>query len=135
MIYFRIRKYGTTVDSSFFLKDGQGIADLSGFLRGDSVLVMFRVDAEKYNALECLDPRTIGKDLRISVDYPGDAMRFTAHIPCVVAERGHGIGWAAMGEMQYYGPTITFEAINGYAEDVLLWVILNEKPAWAEDGG
>lgn len=133
MIYFRSRKYGTTIDSSFFLKNGQDIADLSGFLRGDSVLVMFRVDAEKYNALEYINPRAIGNELNISTDYVGDTMRFTANIPCVVVERQHAIGWAAIGDMQYYAATITLEAINGYAEDVLLWIMLNEKPTWAKE--
>lgn len=127
MIYFRNRKYGSPIDSSFFLKDGPNVGTLERFMLGDLVSVGFRVDAEKASAFETVDRRMIG-NLHIS---SGGGEQY-AHIPCVVVQRQHIISWQSVGEFRDFGMSITLEAQSGIAEDLLLWIVLRERPAWAE---
>lgn len=134
MIYFRTRKYGSSVNSSYFLKDGPNIKDMTEFLIGDSVSISWPCDAEKRDALENLDPRVIGRDFYVTDAYSTrDEMRVTT--PCIVAARSHGVAWqkGTGGDLRYYGLTITLEATNGYVEDMLLWIMLGERPPWAAE--
>lgn len=87
MIYFRNRKHGSTIDSSFFLKDGPNVGSLERFMLGDLVSVGFRVGEEKASAFENIDRRMIG-NLHIS---GGVGEQFYAHIPCVVVQLA--VGW------------------------------------------
>lgn len=134
MIHFRTRKYGGHIDSSYFLKDGPDIKDMSEMLIGDSVALMWPCNAEKRDALESLDPRIIGRDFYVSDSYKKDD-EMTVFTPCVVVGRSHAISRMRgdVGSLRYYGLSITLEAVNGYVEDMLLWIMLGERPPWAPD--
>jgi hypothetical protein len=132
MIHFRTKKYGSHADSSYFLKDGPDIKDMAEMLIGDSVSISWPCEAKHRDALENLDPRVIGRDFYVTDSYSTNGeMRITT--PCVVAERSHGIARhkGMVGDLRYYGLSITLEATNGYVEDMLLWIMLGERPAWA----
>lgn len=132
MIYFRNRKYGSMLDSSFFFRDGPNLGRLDRFMVGDFVSVMFPVNKEKYDAMDDLDRRVIGPDLHLVSSF-GPTTEYYAHIPCTVVRRSHAISWHTMGEMRDYGLSIVLEADTGYAEDLLLWIMLGERPPWASD--
>lgn len=132
MIHFRTRKYHSHIDSSYFLKDGPNIKDMAEMLVGDSVHLSWPCGAKHRDAVENLDPRVIGRDFYVTDSYStNDEMRVWT--PCIVAERSHGISRhkGAVGNLRYYGLTITLEAVNGYVEDMLIWLMLNERPSWA----
>lgn len=131
MIHFRTRKYETPLDSSYFLRDGQDIGDLTKFLVGDQVSISWPCDEAKRDALEGLDPRVLGQ----SMDCPsriGNDDSFYIHTLCVVVERRHHLSrMGSVGDMKDFGLSITLEGVNGFVEDMLLWLMLNERPVWA----
>ena len=132
MIHFRTRKYGSHIDSSYFLKDGPDIKDMTEFLIGDSVSLSWPCSAVHRDALENLDPRILGRDFYVVDSYStNDEMRIST--PCIVAERSHAIARqkGEFADMRYYGLSITLEATNGFVEDMLLWLMLGERPPWA----
>ena len=132
MIHFRTRKYGSHMNSSYFLKDGPNIGDLSRFMTGDRVTIMWPCNAEKRDALETLDPRVIGQDFYVPDAYKPDN-DMTIFTPCIVVERTHFLSrrHGDIGDLRDAGLSITLEAANGYVEDMLLWIMLGECPAWA----
>lgn len=131
MIHFRTRKHGSHINSSYFLKDGQNMGDLSSFLIGDRVDISWPCNTEKRAALENIDPRLIGDGF-----YATDAYTEEIHIytPCIVAERRRNLARfkGDVADLRDFGLTITLEAVNGYVEDMLIWIMFGEKPKWAE---
>lgn len=129
MIHFRTRKYQTHIDSSYFLKDGPEIGDLSPFLIGDCVSISWPCSEERRDAIEGLDPRVIGRNLYYVSGFGNEHHVFTS---CVVVERRHDLArMGQVGDLNNFGLTITLEATDGFAEDMLLWLMLGERPAWA----
>lgn len=132
MIHFRTRKYGSNIDSSYFLKDGPNIGDMSTFLIGDAVHISWPCAADKRDAMENIDPHAIGRDFYVTDSYSTtDDMRVWT--PCIIVERTHMLGRhrGDVGDLRDYGLSITLEATNGFVEDMLLWLMLGDKPTWA----
>lgn len=132
VIRFRTKKYGSYLDSSYFLKDGPDIKDMREFLIGDRVSISWPCTPAQREAFGNLDPCLIGRDFYVIDSYATNDDR---HIttPCIVVSRSHNISRhkGGFGELRYHGLTITLEAVNGYVEDMLLWIMLNEAPTWA----
>lgn len=123
-VYFRLRKYENSLGQTFFLNNGKAIGDLSRFLVGDTVHVMFPVEAEIADAINALERS--GFTVNVS------SRPWHVHIACKVVERNHGIVWERVGSFQMVSSSITLEAEDGHWEDVLLWVTEGRKPEWAE---
>lgn len=131
MIHFRTRQYKTVIDSSYFLKDGRELGNLTTFLLGDIVTISWPADAEKYNAIENINPRALGDDLYCAVSW-GDQASFHMYTTCIVVERRRNLAHLEKGaDLRDFGLTIVLEATNGYVEDMLLWLMLDERPVWA----
>jgi len=129
---FRTRKYGSYIDNSFFVKDGGQIVNMEKYLIGDRVSLMWPATPDKVEAFENLDPRLIGRDFYIVDSHRQQGEKATVATPCVVVQRTHALSrMGDFAEMRDFGLTITLEAINGYVEDMLLWLMLNERPTWA----
>lgn len=127
-ITFRGRKYHEIMNASFNLYDRhfdrETLGDLSHYLVGDVVVVCFKGMHEKELAIveNCPD-QTIG--------FGGHGL---LHIMCVVVQRSHSIVWESTGKfVPLITASVVLEAQSGFWEDILRWVILDEKPAWIPD--
>lgn len=121
-ITFRYRKTHEHIDSSYYLMSGKEMGDASAWFTGDSISVCFDGQGDKIKA--------------ITADCPG-RFDFNQHdddflsIPCEVVKRHRSIIWRDVGRFEeLITCSVTLEATSGYWEDVLLWVILNQKPEW-----
>jgi hypothetical protein len=122
MIYFRDRKYGATLNTSFFAKNGGEHCDLSRFHTGDKVSIFFRLTPEQEEAIADRD------DVPIEHDPINPSEVF---IPFRVVERSHAL-CARGGELRIVGESLVLEAETGVGEDIVRWVCCGERPAWAE---
>lgn len=125
-IYFRDRKYKSTIDSSFMLMNGPEPGDTSAWMMGDAVSVLFDIPNEQ--ADEINDSLSEETGVRVCKSMFGKTS--TVDVPCVVVKRSHACAWRETGRLQDLGPSITLEAVNGYWEDVLKWIILGQIPTW-----
>lgn len=130
-IRFRYRKYGTLIDSSFFLVDGQAIAPLDHWHVGDEVSLLFDIEPEQAEAINRRGRAY--PEIRAYSDSGGghDPKRWYVHIPFLVVKRTHSASWRDTGRLQTIGTSVTLEATSGYWEDVFLWVCCGEHPEWA----
>lgn len=124
MIYFRDRKYGGQINTSFFVKNGSEIDDLSRFQVGDKVLILFRLTPVQAQAIEERSDHSITRSLSGALE---DVL-----IPFRVAERSHGMA-ARGGDLCLVSGSVGLEAETGVGEDILRWVCCGERPAWVEE--
>lgn len=123
-IMFRLRKYGTCIDASYFLMDGKEMFDAAScWLIGDRVSVMFDATEEMRAAVS--EQGREGFAI-----YEGKA-----HIPCRVVSRSHAIAWTRIGEFQVLCTSFALEADDGWWEDLLLWITKGTRPRWANNAG
>jgi len=122
-IIFQDRKYGSSLDASFGLWDGERLADVSSYQVGDTVSVCFPDEREKQAAINENQPA--------SGDYYFGSGDGFIRVKCVVVRRSHSVVWKDTGKLQeLMGMSIVLEAADGYWEDVLKWIMLGERPAW-----
>jgi hypothetical protein len=131
MIHFRDRKYGHHLNSSFFMSDNvNSIYDFSKFHKGDAVSIHWRITEKQYDAIKEMEYTGL-KALRDSMTQDESRM-YSVMLKLVVAERSHSF-WpqrANLCNLVYAGEDVTLEAADGWWEDVLKWVLLNEAPPW-----
>jgi len=120
-ITFRRRKSGQNFDSSYSLYDGGKIICDPAWNVGDEVSVMFEVSKEIVKAVDELD------------DQVCHVWNGFAHIPCKVVRKVHSISWKQVGQFQPLNTSVVLEADQGYWEDLLAWIIVGERPAWAAE--
>lgn len=130
MIYFCSRKHGSHFDASFFLMDGERASTATVHWHlGDVVGVLFgslpREIAETINEADFIDSTIIAYK-----NTTGDG--YNISVPCVVVKRRHGVSWADVGHFRNLGMSVTLEAESGLWEDILCWIVLGERPGWAD---
>lgn len=125
MIYFRDRKYGGTLNTSFFVKDGGEHCDLSRFHIGDKMLIFFRLTAEQEEAVADRG------DVQVAHEAVNDS---DALIPFRVVERSHYLS-ARGGDLRLVSESLVLEAETGVGEDIVRWVCCGERPGWVEQRG
>jgi hypothetical protein len=119
-ITFQTRKNGTPIDASFYLKEN-GVASSPDWHIGDTVCFCFAVPKEQSDAIR-----------NAYMDGIHVCDKFVS-IPCKVLKRSHSVVWKQVGIFETLtGTSITLEAESGNWEDVLLWIVKNEKPEWIE---
>lgn len=127
-ITFRTRKYESCVDSSYTLYNGSEIGSVDHWHIGDIVSVMFDVPRHQSKAINYAG----FADVRVVESLFGSTD--IIHIPCKVIERRHAMSWRDVGKFQdVLGTSVTLEASSGRWEDVLLWIVLGEKPSWISE--
>jgi hypothetical protein len=123
-ITFRDRKYKRQLDASFSLWDGNNLGDVSSYHVGDIVGVCFADLHEKQDAIKEHCP--MGFDF-----FANDGF---IQVLCVVVKRHHSIVWKSVGRFDSLTTcNVVLEAESGYWEDVLKWIVTNEKPKWIPD--
>ncbi len=125
-ISFRDRKNGRSLDASFFLSDGPKHGDVSKWHVGDGVSVLFEIDRSMVDAIN--ENVTSESGVRANCDFGRD--KGMVHVRCVVVQRHHACVWKEVGNLQDLGTSVVLEAISGQWEDVLRWVVLDERPVW-----
>lgn len=127
MINFRSRKDHGEIDCSFFANDGPNPDDMSKYLIGDKVTLVFGVPQKVIDAVnENLSSRS---GVRIITGFGNKNP--AVHIPFRVVDRRHALSWKKVGNLRSLGSSIVLEAENGYWEDVFLWVCCDKTPQWA----
>jgi hypothetical protein len=122
MIYFRDRKYGGTLNVSYFVKDGGEHLDLSRFHVGDKVSIFFRLTAEQQQVI------SERGDIEVT-----NGIEPSAFISFRVVERMHALSTQGGGVLGLSSESLVLEAEMGVWEDVLRWVGMGERPEWAEE--
>ncbi len=121
-IQFRDRKNKQMIDASFILKSGSEISNATKHWHvGDNVSFCFDGQKDKIQAIrENFQEAYISDDGFIGV-------------PCVVVKRYHSAVWNAIGVFNHLQDSnITLEAESGMWEDVLIWIMKDRKPDWAQ---
>ena len=135
-IHFKSIKYGYSFNVGFFFQDGPKHGDLSTFQNGDKVVLFWDITEEQYHAInENINPSEglrAYKDVSIGGEKP---CRYYVAIPFKVIERRRALFFRENDSLSLNdgGYTITLQAENGYWEDVFKWVVMKEKPTWADD--
>lgn len=130
MIYFSSLKYGEPFNTGFFLKDGPNIGDISTFSEGDQVVLHFDVTKAQFESINNIAPSAGVR----AYEQPG-GKTFYVVIQFRVFKRRRALFYNAQrrGELQEGGYSIYLQAENGYWEDVFKWVVMGEKPIWADE--
>ena len=126
-IHFRTRKYGSDIGFSFPLKSGPEYADLAQYREGDEVVIIEDITEEMFEA--CRDIKQLDGSVHSVMD------RSTAHLRFQVIKRSHCWGIRderATNHLFEVSHSLTLEAVNGYVEDLLLWITNGEIPRWAQ---
>lgn len=127
MMYFRSKKYHDEIDCSFFVNDGPNPGDMSKYIVGDTVTIIFSIPQNVSDAInENLSERS---GVRVITDF--DNKNPAVHIPFLVVDRRHALSWKKTGNLRELGTSIILEAKNGYWEDVFMWVCCAKVPQWA----
>jgi hypothetical protein len=129
MIYFRYRKYDSTINCSFFAKDGPNIDMLDHCMIGDQVSLMLDVSEKMASCINDLSDQDV-RAYSMSIVGPKE---WAVHIPFRIVERKHSFSYQSVGNLQSLGKQIFLEAENGYWEDIFLWICVGEKPVWARE--
>lgn len=117
-VSFRMIRDKSDIDSSFTIS-------YDGWQIGDSVSIMFEVTQEQVEAINAMSP-----EISVTTDL-FDRTKGMVHIQCVVVERSHAITWKSTGRFDPLCTSAKLEAKSALWEDVLLWVLLGQKPDWA----
>lgn len=116
-VTFRKIRDKSSIDSSFLIAP-------DGWHIGESVSVLFDVSSEQLEAINNHPDLLAIRDIT-------DPTKGAVHIPCVVVKRHHSIVFARTGRFNPLSESATLEAVSALWEDVLLWVLLGQKPEWA----
>lgn len=120
-ITFRDRKYKRQLDAGFSLWDGEKLGDVSNYQVGDVVGVCFADQQKKQDAIREHCP--------MGFDFWGNGGFI--QVLCVVVKRTHSVAWKSVGRFDaLITCNVVLEAESGYWEDVLKWIVLNERPEW-----
>ena len=117
-VTFRKIRDKSDIDSSFTIS-------YDGWHIGDTVSIMFDVTQEQVEAINSMSPA-----ISVMTD-TFDLTKGTVSIQCVVVERSHAITWKSTGRFEPLCTSAKLEAKSALWEDVLLWVLLGQKPEWA----
>ena len=121
-ITFRDRKHQRSIDADFTLYERDQVGDVSTYQIGDVVGVCFADQHAKQKAIIKHCPVGFG------FNYGDEGF---IQVLCVVVQRHHSILWKSIGRFEEIpGCGIVLEAKSGYWEDVLRWIIVDEKPEW-----
>lgn len=120
-ITFRDKKHNRSLDAGFSLWNGKQLGDVSKYQIGDVVGVCFADQHEKQKAIR--------ENCPVGLDFFGNDG--FVQVRCVVVVRHHGIVWRDVGKFEEItGCGIVLEGETGYWEDVLKWIVINERPDW-----
>lgn len=132
MIHFRFRHYETEINSSFMVTNCGETDNLEQYMIGDQVVIRFSISPEMARVInemiptrEDVVPYSESGTIGLDNDEWGIHMKFR------VVARGHMLAWKSTGHLNSRTVQVTLEAVNGWWEDVFLWVCLDQKPAWA----
>lgn len=124
-ISFRGRKNHEHINAGFHLWAGKELADISGYLVGDTVCIGFVGQLAKRKAIAKHAPLDSGF-------YCGDGDFL--QVRCVVVKRHHSMIWRDVGKFEELTTgDIIMEGETGFWEDVLRWIVVNEQPEWIPD--
>lgn len=135
-IHFRSRKYGqrgSYINASFYLRgySGEQMAQARHYHVGDTVTLHWTITEEQYEAID--EMRQMNRDLSAYRDTLAGTRRCTAFVRLVVVAREHTL-IPRRDDPLYLtdgGISIVLEGADGHQEDVLRWILLGERPAWA----
>lgn len=117
-VTFRKIRDKRDIDSSFTIS-------YDGWHIGETVSIMFEITAEQRDAIDKRYP-----DIHSTMDTAGVSSGYV-QVPCVVVNRNHAINWKSTGRFEPLCTSAKIEAKSALWEDVLLWVLLGQKPEWA----
>ena len=117
-VTFRAIRDKSDIDSSFTIS-------YDDWRIGESVSIMFDATPEQVEAINSMSPA-----ISVMTD-TFDPTKGTVSIQCVVVERSHAITWKSTGRFESLCTSAKLEATSALWEDVLLWVLLGQKPEWA----
>lgn len=129
MIYFKSKKFGITLNTSFFLMNGPHNEPLDRFAIGDRVSLMWPISAGKAHAL-----KETRDDQGYCVNAPITSREeWLATIDFRVVDKRHSLLYDnEPGHLERLQTQVYLEPETGFAEDVFLWLALGEQPAWVE---
>ena len=124
-ITFRDIKNKRSLDATFALYNKRGgvmsIQSVDTWQKGDNVIICF---PDQKKMIE-----DIQQNCPIGFNFygAGDLLQ----VQCVVVERSHSVVWKSVGQFEtLVSCSVVLEAKDGYWEDVLKWVLLDQKPEW-----
>lgn len=137
-VYFRSKKYNLEFNCFFFLFDGERIEAFSTTPHiGETVRIMVDVkpeqaeiinDREQTTHIRAHNPHApIGKR---AADCPGE---WSAMLEFQVVDVHHTYAVPRPGRLQAVNKSICLEAIDGHHEDLFLWLMMSQPPAWVKE--
>jgi len=130
-IYFQTIKHKHILNIGFFLKDGLNIGDMSTFHEGDQVSLLWNITKFQYDNIN----GNIAQSAGVRAYKEINQEKYIVHIPFEVVKRRRALSFREQDQLSLFdlGISIYLQAENGYWEDIFKWVVMGEKPTWADE--
>ena len=131
---FRYRKSESEINCGFSTMNGQNYTNVNQLAIGDTVSLFFETSHDLCEAFQARIETNPGVQFMPQAVIPGDRPKLAnVMIEFEVVKRNHFYSWKEIGLMRELGLSVVLEAKTGIAEDVFLWVCLQETPSWAKE--